>query len=94
MLFVILLLLRSYFIMKKYVFIFVVFVFLVVVLVFVVESGFVIVIFVVVSVKMLYGEIKKVDILVGKLIIKYGFLENLGMDGMMMVFCVKDLVMF
>lgn len=42
---------------------------------------------------MLYGEICKVDMVVGKLMIKYGLLENFGMDVMMMVFKVKDLVM-
>lgn len=39
---------------------------------------------------MSHGEIKKVDTAVGKLTIKHGPLENLGMEGMTMVFKVKD----
>ncbi|MFS2105202.1 copper-binding protein [Ralstonia sp. Ralssp135] len=42
------------------------------------------------SEKMSHGEIKKVDTSAGKLIIKHGPLENPGMDGMTMVFRVKD----
>jgi len=37
-----------------------------------------------------HGEIKKVDAANGKLTIKHGPLENLGMDAMTMVFKVKD----
>jgi Cu/Ag efflux protein CusF len=40
--------------------------------------------------KMSHGEVKKVDVSAGKLTIKHGQLENLGMDGMTMVFRVKD----
>jgi Cu/Ag efflux protein CusF len=40
--------------------------------------------------KMSHGEVKKVDISAGKLTIKHGPLENLGMDAMTMVFHVKD----
>lgn len=47
---------------------------------------FVFVVIVVVVVLMLEGEIKKIDIVVGKLIIKYGLFENFGMEFMMMVF--------
>jgi len=36
------------------------------------------------------GEVKKVDAAAGKLTIKHGPLENLGMDAMTMVFRVKD----
>ena len=36
------------------------------------------------------GEIKKVDKDTGRLTIKHGPLENLGMPGMTMVFGVKD----
>lgn len=36
------------------------------------------------------GEIKKVDTAAGKLTIKHGPLENLGMEPMTMVFRVKD----
>lgn len=39
---------------------------------------------------MSHGEIKKIDTSAGKLTIKHGALENLGMDGMTMVFRVKD----
>jgi len=39
---------------------------------------------------MSHGEVKKVDAAAGKLTIKHGPLENLGMDGMTMVFKVKD----
>ncbi|KJK01509.1 RND transporter [Burkholderiaceae bacterium 26] len=42
------------------------------------------------SEKMSHGEIRKVDTSAGKLTIKHGPLENLGMDGMTMVFRVKD----
>lgn len=37
-----------------------------------------------------HGEIKKVDVAAGKLTIKHGPLENLGMGAMTMVFKVKD----
>lgn len=39
---------------------------------------------------MSHGEVKKVDVSAGKLTIKHGPLENLGMDAMTMVFRVKD----
>ncbi|ALV58808.1 RND transporter [Burkholderia cenocepacia] len=39
---------------------------------------------------MSHGEIRKVDTAAGKLTIKRGPLENLGMDAMTMVFKVKD----
>jgi Cu/Ag efflux protein CusF len=39
---------------------------------------------------MSHGEIRKVDTASGKLTIKHGPLENLGMDAMTMVFKVKD----
>ncbi|MBS2132210.1 copper-binding protein (plasmid) [Burkholderia thailandensis] len=39
---------------------------------------------------MSHGEIKKIDTANGKLTIKHGPLENLGMEGMTMVFKVKD----
>jgi Cu(I)/Ag(I) efflux system protein CusF len=39
------------------------------------------------------GEIRKVDKVAGKLTIKHGPLENLGMPGMTMVFRVKDAAM-
>lgn len=39
---------------------------------------------------MSHGEIKKVDAAAGKVTIKHGPLENLGMEGMTMVFKVKD----
>ncbi|ABB12874.1 copper-binding protein [Burkholderia lata] len=39
---------------------------------------------------MSHGEIRKVDTTAGKLTIKHGPLENLGMDAMTMVFKVKD----
>lgn len=39
---------------------------------------------------MSHGQIKKVDMAAGKLTIKHGPLENLGMDGMTMAFKVKD----
>ncbi|PCE34172.1 copper-binding protein [Burkholderia ubonensis] len=37
-----------------------------------------------------HGEVKKIDAAAGKLTIKHGPLENLGMDAMTMVFKVKD----
>ncbi|KVL40322.1 copper-binding protein [Burkholderia sp. MSMB1835] len=40
--------------------------------------------------RMSHGEIRKVDTAAGKLTIKHGPLENLGMDAMTMVFKVKD----
>ena len=40
--------------------------------------------------EMSHGEIRKVDAAAGKLTIKHGPLENLGMDAMTMVFKVKD----
>jgi len=40
--------------------------------------------------KMSHGEVKKVDASAGKLTIKHGPLENLGMGAMTMVFRVKD----
>jgi Cu/Ag efflux protein CusF len=39
---------------------------------------------------MSHGEIRKVDTAAGKLTIKHGPLENLGMGAMTMVFKVKD----
>lgn len=39
---------------------------------------------------MSHGEVKKIDTANGKLTIKHGPLENLGMEGMTMVFKVKD----
>ena len=39
---------------------------------------------------MSHGEIRKVDMAAGKLTIKHGPLDNLGMDAMTMVFKVKD----
>jgi Cu/Ag efflux protein CusF len=39
---------------------------------------------------MSHGEIKKIDAAAGKLTIKHGQLENLGMEGMTMVFKAKD----
>ncbi|AJG24644.1 copper-binding protein [Cupriavidus basilensis] len=39
---------------------------------------------------MSHGEVKKVDAASGKLTIKHGPLENLGMEGMTMVFRVKE----
>ena len=39
---------------------------------------------------MSHGEIRKVDTAAGKLTIKHGPLENLGMEAMTMVFKVKD----
>ncbi len=39
---------------------------------------------------MSHGEIRKVDLTAGKLTIKHGPLENLGMEAMTMVFKVKD----
>lgn len=39
---------------------------------------------------MSHGEVKKVDTAAGKLTIKHGSLENLGMGAMTMVFKVKD----
>lgn len=39
---------------------------------------------------MSHGEVKKVDTASGKLTIKHGPLENLGMEGMTMAFKVKD----
>ncbi|WP_322087582.1 copper-binding protein [Burkholderia sp. BCC1999] len=40
--------------------------------------------------RMSHGEIRKVDTAAGKLTIKHGPLENLGMEAMTMVFKVKD----
>ncbi|WP_175818797.1 copper-binding protein [Burkholderia sp. BCC0419] len=40
--------------------------------------------------RMSHGEIRKVDTAAGKLTIKHGPLENLGMDAMTMTFKVKD----
>lgn len=40
--------------------------------------------------EMSHGEIRKVDVANGKLTIKHGPLENLGMGAMTMVFKVKD----
>ncbi|WP_446900941.1 copper-binding protein [Burkholderia sp. YIM B11467] len=40
--------------------------------------------------RMSHGEIRKVDTAAGKLTIKHGPLDNLGMDAMMMAFKVKD----
>ncbi|MGF6923158.1 Cu/Ag efflux protein CusF [Paraburkholderia sp. 40] len=37
-----------------------------------------------------FGEVRKVDAAAGKLTIKAGPIENLGMDTMTMVFNVKD----
>jgi Cu/Ag efflux protein CusF len=42
---------------------------------------------------MSHGEIRKVDKTAGKLTIKHGPLENLGMDAMTMVFKVNDAAM-
>ncbi|AOK25428.1 copper-binding protein [Burkholderia ubonensis] len=42
---------------------------------------------------MSHGEVRKVDTAAGKLTIKHGPLENLGMDAMTMVFKVKDAAM-
>jgi Cu/Ag efflux protein CusF len=42
---------------------------------------------------MSHGEMRKVDKTAGKLTIKHGPLENLGMDAMTMVFKVKDAAM-
>ncbi|MGN6316514.1 copper-binding protein [Trinickia sp.] len=39
---------------------------------------------------MSHGEVKKIDAAAGKLTIKHGPLENLGMGGMTMVFKAKD----
>jgi Cu/Ag efflux protein CusF len=39
---------------------------------------------------MSHGEVKKVDMSTGKITIKHGPLENLGMEGMTMAFKVKD----
>ncbi|RQS97650.1 copper-binding protein [Burkholderia seminalis] len=39
---------------------------------------------------MSHGEVRKVDAAAGKLTIKHGPLENLGMEAMTMVFKVKD----
>ncbi|ASW02697.1 copper-binding protein [Paraburkholderia aromaticivorans] len=39
---------------------------------------------------MSHGEVRKVDSAAGKLTIKHGPLENLGMEAMTMVFKVKD----
>lgn len=38
---------------------------------------------------MSHGEVKRIDFAAGKLTIKHGALENLGMDAMTMVFKVK-----
>ncbi|MDW3686536.1 copper-binding protein [Cupriavidus sp. CV2] len=46
-----------------------------------------------IAASMSHGEVKKVDASAGKLTIKHGPLENLGMDAMTMVFRVKDLAM-
>lgn len=43
--------------------------------------------------EMSHGEIKKVDLSAGKLTIKHGPLENLGMGAMTMVFRVGDSAM-
>ncbi|MGS0896782.1 copper-binding protein [Burkholderia stagnalis] len=40
--------------------------------------------------RMSHGEIRKVDAAAGKLTIRHGPLENLGMDGMTMAFKVGD----
>ncbi|SAK97372.1 RND transporter [Caballeronia pedi] len=40
--------------------------------------------------EMSHGEIRKIDTAAGKLTIKHGPLENLGMDAMTMSFKVKD----
>ncbi|CAH2918522.1 MAG: FIG00453341: hypothetical protein [uncultured Paraburkholderia sp.] len=40
--------------------------------------------------RMSHGEIRKVDSAAGKLTIRHGPLENLGMDAMTMVFKVRD----
>ncbi|MCR4469696.1 copper-binding protein [Burkholderia sp. SCN-KJ] len=40
--------------------------------------------------EMSHGEIRKIDAGTGKLTIKHGPLDNLGMDAMTMVFKVKD----
>ncbi|MEN2468999.1 copper-binding protein [Burkholderia sp. GS2Y] len=40
--------------------------------------------------RMSHGEIRKVDTAAGKLTIKHGPLDNLGMDAMTMAFKVKD----
>ncbi|MCA8300573.1 copper-binding protein [Burkholderia seminalis] len=40
--------------------------------------------------RMSHGEVRKVDAAAGKLTIKHGPLENLGMEAMTMVFKVKD----
>ncbi|MGN7984901.1 copper-binding protein [Burkholderia sp. 22313] len=40
--------------------------------------------------EMSHGEIRKVDTAAGKLTIKHGPLENLGMEAMTMVFKVRD----
>lgn len=42
------------------------------------------------SAQMSEGEIRKVDKAAGKVTIKHGPLQNLGMPGMVMVFRVKD----
>ncbi len=39
---------------------------------------------------MSHGEVRKVDLAAGKLTIRHGPLENLGMDAMTMAFKVKD----
>ncbi|AOK31221.1 MULTISPECIES: copper-binding protein [Burkholderia] len=39
---------------------------------------------------MSHGEIKKIDMAAGKLTIKHGPLDNLGMEAMTMVFKAKD----
>ena len=39
---------------------------------------------------MSHGEVRKADLAAGKLTIRHGPLENLGMDAMTMAFKVKD----
>ncbi|MEX3761279.1 copper-binding protein [Paraburkholderia phenoliruptrix] len=43
--------------------------------------------------RMSHGEVRKVDVAAGKLTIRHGPLENLGMDAMTMTFKVKDRAM-
>lgn len=42
------------------------------------------------AVPMTEGEVKKVDLAAGKMTIKHGPIQNMGMPGMTMVFSVKD----
>ncbi len=42
------------------------------------------------AIPMADGEVRKVDLLQGKITLKHGFIENLGMPGMTMVFKVAD----